>query len=163
MVGWKPDDVARCAAFTVLRETPLVLVLCDVVTQSRFSVKPGMLRQEEKLAMEILDAAGLEFGGIPDNGVTPESVSKVLSLYGGVVQAWVPPDLEAVAKSIYPDVTAYATTRPRRKAQLVGVHSRNWIPKKLRALSCYESQMSLDPSMKRWPDFLKSQEEYYLI
>lgn len=65
------DDEALFAAFTIMREKPLVIVVTDGYIQLDRGVGPHERRYETIDAMRILSAP-VVFLGIPDTGLTPE-------------------------------------------------------------------------------------------
>jgi LmbE family N-acetylglucosaminyl deacetylase len=62
---------------------------------------------------------------------------------------------------IHVQYMTYTVRGKSRSNHPVSVQDGRWIGKKLRALACYESQLSLDPRMGCWQHFLRDQEEFY--
>ena len=56
----------------------------------------------------------------------------------------------------------YTSAGKSTSSREVKIERPEWIAKKLRAMACYESQMSLDPRMGCWPHFVRGIQEYYL-
>ena len=179
------DDETLFGAFTILREQPYVMIVYDgYVQQNRgLSVTPMERRQESIAALNIL--------GIPMNKIlfcalddskeyTEREIGERL-ITGCLIADFQPEEIfmpahelrghrhhNLVARAglleILPKITRYMTYTDHGKSvsnKPVIVENPLWIARKLLALACYTSQMSLDPRMGCWPHFLRSQEEFY--
>lgn len=175
------DDETLFGAFTILREKPLVVIVYDGHLQADrgLPVTWHERRAETSSALNILGGATACFLGIPDNdpGVTPAMIrAKLLETLGKIDETVFAPAWEfdgheqhnLVAEAIEDasNVRRYLTyTRHAGKStggRPVPIGLRGWIPRKLAALACYQSQFDLDPRMGCYPHFLRSQEEYYV-
>ena len=179
------DDESLFGAFTILREQPYVMIVYDgyVQKQRGFSVTAYQRRQESIAALNIL--------GIPMNKIlfcalddskeyTEREIGERIAT-GYHIADFLPEEIfmpaielgghrqhNLVARAgllrILPKITRYMTYTDNGKSMSdkpVVVENPMWIAKKLQALACYTSQMSLDPRMGCWPHFLRSQEEFY--
>jgi hypothetical protein len=171
------DDEVLFSCFTLLREKPLVVVVFDGYVQANrgLPVTAQQRIEETRAACKIL-GVDVEFLGYRDDQPpAAETIAghlSALAISSGITEiyapAWEPNghaqhNLVAVACDGLPVVERYLTYTPAgkstngRKVPFKGA----WIPLKLRALACYESQMNLDPRMGCWPHFLRDQTEYY--
>lgn len=172
------DDAALFAAFTCLRESPLVITVFDsYVQQQRWpdtDATMGTRRSEDQFAMAELACEPI-FMGIPDSVGVEEACEQMLRCLREYQpdQVWAPAleinghaqhnAVASVAKTLWGGrVTHYLTYTPAGKStdgRLVEIESPLWIPAKLRALAHYGSQM--DPRLGCWPHFVRGLEEYY--
>lgn len=169
------DDETLFAAFTILREKPLVVVVFDSYVQPARGI-PGTTadarRAETRAACNVLGVE-CEFIGFRDD--QPPSLealrSQIQSLEAGRI--WAPAfeasghdhhNLVADACKGLPVVDRYLTyTRLHGKSigpKKVPIERPQWIGLKLKALSCYESQFQEATGCA--PHFLRGTEEYYL-
>jgi LmbE family N-acetylglucosaminyl deacetylase len=171
------DDAALFAAFTCLRESPLVIVVFDGYIQAARgnAVTAEQRRLEDQSAMEILGCR-LAFCGLRDD--QPANADQIMAAIRlacpdvHLADLWVPayesgghPQHNAVAQACAPIASAnsYATYANGIKTTTdrpVPIVYGGWIAKKLRAIACYESQMS--PALGCQAHFLGAQYEYYL-
>lgn len=179
------DDETLFGAFTILREQPYVMIVYDGYVQQKRGLPVTMLqrRQESIAALNIL--------GIPINkilfGCLDDSKDVDVTRLGDLIyiatsnlkldEIFLPafeenghPQHNLVARAEFKNklvtvpIQRYLTYTSKGKSvssNPVKVTDPMWIAKKLQALVCYTSQMSLDPRMGCWPHFLRSQEEFY--
>jgi LmbE family N-acetylglucosaminyl deacetylase len=183
------DDQVLFGAFTLLRETPIVVIVYDSYVQPSRGLAGTewhLRAAESERACEILgctDVRRLRFSDAsPD--VTPAYIRNRLEdalsdvppssrrLYFPAYEANGHEQHNIVhrgclpAALLSPTSCCYMTyTRTMGKSvseREVPITSANWITRKLKALACFESQFSLNPNMGCWPHFLRDQREYYL-
>jgi LmbE family N-acetylglucosaminyl deacetylase len=150
------DDETLFAAFTILRERPLVCVVFD----SHIQVARGatncdwMTRRMETIeAMKILnpDSAPV-FLGIRDDKYGTREIADAIHALGEFEQVYAPAIEEGghaqhslvgeIAAKVFTNVRHYMTYTKRGKSEGVPVEFKpEWVVKKLRALASYESQI----------------------
>lgn len=170
------DDEVLFAAFTILREKPLVVIVFDGHNQENRGLKitAAQRRTETKLACEILGAEVQFLGFRDDRPPSAEIIRARLAEYRPsevYAPAWETTghaQHNLIAEVCYglPVVESYLTYTNSGKSisgRPAPIKQASWIALKLRALACYESQMSLNPIMACWPHFLRGQEEYYAV
>jgi LmbE family N-acetylglucosaminyl deacetylase len=172
------DDETLFGAFTILRERPLVVVVFDGHAQKARGNSVGWVerRLETRRALEILGSVPCYLGFSDDDPkVTAGAIrARLLETLGAFNETVFAPALEvgghaqhnlvAAAVDDDPRVVRYLTYTPAGKStssRPVPIERPEWIGKKLRALSCYESQW--DPRLGCYPHFLRDQTEYYAV
>ena len=176
------DDFALFAAFTCLRERPVIMIVFDSYLQAN----RGLQITHEQRAAETL-AASRELGGLPvvrlgfrdsDPTVTPDLIhSRMMKVCralgcgyifgpawepGGheqhnlVAEAFIEPMNNVGRYLTYTRTPCQKSTSPHE----VPILEPAWIGKKLRALACFESQFL--PGTGCAPHFLRDQREYLL-
>ena len=171
------DDAVLFAAFTILREQPIVITCLDGNLQRLRgeNVTAEERREEDKRAMGILGVQ-VDFLGISD-AKSFESIyqegGKLLRERGDFERVWAPAVEEGgnlqhnligeLALDVFGSdrVTGYLTYTNRGKStssRNVTILYGEWVSLKLRALASYLSQMRVENCR---PHFLRSLEEYY--
>ena len=174
LVSIHNDDAALFAAFTCLRERPLVVVVFDGYNQAArgLPVTWQQRREEDTAALRELGCY-VEFLAFPDDvPVQAQAVTAAIQNFGPT-EVWAPAretdghpqhNLVAVACDSLPVIDRYLTYTGAGKStsgRPVEILDGEWIAKKLRALSCYRSQMNLDPRMGCVAHFCRGLYEYY--
>lgn len=173
------DDETLFGAFTILRESPDVLIVYDSflqVARGNHACDWETRRRETRAAMQILEVSRVEFMGVRDDSplVDVESLAKLFqsgSAPHGYDHVFAPAFEDrghihhnrvaaAAALSFDGRLTRYLTYTDRGRST-----SRDRVPiprdgarKKLLALSCYATQLN-EPSTQ--PHFLRDLQEYY--
>lgn len=149
------DDESLFAAFTILREKPLVLVVFDSYVQPALGI-PGTdaetRRNETRAACEILGVQ-CEFLGFRDDGTPGPMHVKRLIQQHNPTQVWCPAyeegghdhhNLVAHACNGLPGVEERYLTYRRGFGKSTSArkvaYEPEWVGLKLRALACYRSQ-----------------------
>lgn len=177
------DDETLFAGLTVIRELPIVAIVFDgyVQHQRGFNVTAAQRRIESHWALAELGAAPPVFLGFPDTmqcnfNVEAQVRAELRQRFPKAEQVWCPA-VEADGHDQHNLVARAATaafgnkivdrylsyTRACGKsvsARPVPVESGEWIRRKLRALSCYISQIDIAELGCR-PHFTRDQTEYY--
>lgn len=173
------DDHALFGAFTCLREEPILVVVYDSYVQERRGLQgcSALVRAAEtEEAAHLLGCQKVWRLGLRDDDPCVTSVDigvrlarlpcKMDRIYLPAFENSGHPQHNLVARvQGGPGTQRYATYTSAGKTTdgvEVPVLKGEWICQKLLALSCYKSQMNLDPRMGCWQHFLRSQEEYYL-
>jgi len=171
------DDETLFAAFTLLREGPLVVVVFDSYAQPARGIEgsDSLVRRQESVEACCILGCQVEFLGFSDAAPpTAEQIRATLRLrYAAAKQIWAPAwehgghpqhNLVAEACAGLPVVDSYLTYHVMGKSvsnRKVPVERARWVSKKLRALACYESQF--DSRCGCLPHFIsRGLEEYYL-
>ena len=179
------DDETLFGAFTILREQPYVMIVYDGYVQQKRGLPVTMLqrRQESIAALSILgiplnkilfgfldDSRDVDVTGLGDLIYIATSNLKLDEIFlpafeeNGHLQHNLVARVEFKNKLATVPIQRYLTYTSKGKSvssNPVKVTDPMWIAKKLQALSCYTSQMSLDPHMGCAAHFLRSQEEFY--
>jgi LmbE family N-acetylglucosaminyl deacetylase len=168
------DDETLFAAFTLLREKPLVIICTDgwIQWERGDPVTWTERREESRKASKIL---GVEvvFLGIRDTRLTEQALEAALQPYVTHEQAYAPAlqggnaqhDLVSrVAQRLYPNLTQYMTYTPTElwtKGSKEIVPTPEELALKNEALSCYRSQINLSSTR---PHFVAvaGKSEWYL-
>lgn len=170
------DDEVLFGCFSILREKPLVVVVFDGYVQQNRGLKitAEQRRDETRAACAILGVQ-VEFLGFRDDAPpTCEDIAiELLKRYQGF-EVWAPaweakghPQHNMVACAcdamlVKDRYLTYTTAgKSTNEYKPVPILDGSWIALKLRAMACYESQMSLDPRVACWPHFTRDQTEYY--
>lgn len=183
------DDHALFGAFTCLREHPVLVVVFDghVQQQRGLPVTWQERAQETAIAADILECervVRLGFSDANPSVTVMDVLYKMAAVFPGapLEHVYIPANElngheqhnlcaflcgDPISKTVSnPSVTQYLTyTRDGGKStsgKPVPIERGDWIASKLQALSCYKSQMNLDPRMGCFPHFLRDQTEYYL-
>jgi len=164
------DDETLFGSWTILRETPTVVVVTDSYAQENrgYGVTADQRRKESLAAMEILGAP-LQFLGFRDDQPLTGLVER-LREYGEPEMVYAPANelgghvhhnlIGDFARRIFPRVTSYMTYTTQGKSTGKPVSfDASWPELKLRALACYGSQLRLASTRDH---FLRPQYEYYL-
>lgn len=173
------DDAALFAAFTLMRKQPLVVTVFDSFAQ----VKRGFphcdwqtRRKEDAKAFQLLNCP-YRFSGIPDEGYEVEkirdSMRTLLRLYSP--DAVYIPAFEADGHEQHNHVSLVCTevfagrisgcyyTYTRTGGKTVKgtkvEYNGQMAQKKLQALLCYETQLTID-ALGCYPHFIRNLEEY---
>jgi LmbE family N-acetylglucosaminyl deacetylase len=170
------DDAALFAAFTVLRERPLVLTIFDSHVQAARGTGVTMLqrREEDAAAMSVLGAPVM-FLGVSDADPNAGTIERMLREFFNQPEMVYAPAFEAnghahhnlvaeIASRLFRSVTGYMTYTPAgksRSAREVTIERGEWITAKLKALACYGSQHEVNPRIGCWPHFTRDLTEYY--
>jgi LmbE family N-acetylglucosaminyl deacetylase len=165
-----PDDAVLFAAFTALRENPLVLTVFDSHVQAARGGPTMMTRRlEDERAMAILGAPVM-FMGLSDADPNPSDIENRLRRFFNQPEMVYAPKPEAgghphhnmvgeVAGRVFHNVTYYMTYTKAGKSEGVRVgREPAWVLKKLQALACYESQITRADNVDH---FLRTQDEFY--
>lgn len=177
------DDAELFAAFTCLRERPLVVVCTDsIIQQSRGLPVDAAQRHLESLGALAELWVKPVFLNIPDTlpviQMQNAAVDKLAKLYAdlGVTEVWAPAfahgghdhhnSIAVAAGIVSPHLIkrrylTYANGRKQTDGEKVMPDVGDYIARKLRALTHHRSQMNLDPRMGCWSHFLGGLEEYY--
>ena len=167
------DDETLWGAFTLLRESPLVVVVFDGHIQASRGIQVTWKerREETEAACQILGVS-VGFLGFRDDdrAVIPETI---LGRMGQFDEAYIPAlevgghaqhNLVAAAFEGKANVKRYLTYTVAGKSRSeneVPILRSEWIDVKHRAMACYRSQMNLDPRMGCHHHFLNDIREYY--
>jgi len=165
------DDEALFAAFTILRERPLVFIVTDSIRQNGRGITANERRNESIAAMTVLGAE-VEFMGIPDAALNAQDfnrrISEFIGAFGPFDHIYAPAfevdgnvDHNIIAEHKFDTpVTRYLTYTKagKSRSEKVVPFENNWPLIKLKALACYKSQI-LEPSTR--DHFLRDQYEYY--
>jgi LmbE family N-acetylglucosaminyl deacetylase len=164
------DDGPLFAAFTLIREKPLMLTVLDSYIQparGHVGCDAETRRAEDFAACAILNAA-VTFLGFRDDRPDWRGVEAAFRTMEVPEMVWAPAiedgghehhnRIGELAAKVFPRVTFYATYTKAGKSTGTPVpYEPAWIGKKLRALSCYESQIALKCCS---PHFIREQSEY---
>ncbi len=153
------DDETLWCSFTIMRESPRVVVCFRSFVQEQFGIEYEEREEETRQALGILGVLDYVQWPLRDDGsVSDEQLEGFMwglldpttddqpRVYapavekGGLDQH---NQVGRVADSVFSDVTHYFTYAgyPRQKSRGTEVECEpDWIMRKLRALSCYESQ-----------------------
>lgn len=173
------DDEVLFGSFTILREKPHVAIVFDSFNQQ----KRGLPILTEQRRNETVQ--GLSYLGVPKNHimflgfqdsdytVTSLAITNTIRVCGSYTEIYIPASeplgnvqhnlvsaIEVPGANICHYMT-YTTQGKSTSAYPVKIENGSWISKKLRAMSCYESQMTLDPRCGCYPHFLRDMTEYY--
>lgn len=174
------DDETLFAAFTLMREKPLVLIVTDGFIQAERGdpITWSQRRMETTLAMQILGCKA-EFLGIRDTELTEEGLIEALERYSPYpvwqkhVQVYAPAlqggnrqhDLVSkVAQKMFPNLiqyTTYTKTELWTKGSVQIVPTREELELKDRALDCYRSQILLSATRPHF-NAVRGKSEWYL-
>lgn len=180
------DDAELFGAFTLLREQPAVVIFLDSYIQA----DRGLNISARARRCETIDGLRELFGfdreiqrfGVPDSLnerlMSAQLLAHIRTL--DVQEAWKEVYAPAVEAGGHPHhnlvgsladevfgkarVTHYLTYTDRGKSTdgiEVLPESGDWIARKLRALACHESQMTLDPRCGCAEHFMRGIKEYY--
>lgn len=173
------DDVALFAAFTAIKEKPLVLVCFDgYVQRARGArVTPQQRRTEEALAADILGVE-VQFLGLRDDEPDPQMLREALRQFRSA-RVWCPALEErghaqhnmvaAACESVfspgmiqerYLTYTEHGKSVSSRPVSAQTWFRPSWILQKLRAMAAHESQVE-NVELGCWPHFLRPIEEFY--
>jgi LmbE family N-acetylglucosaminyl deacetylase len=166
------DDETLFASLTILRESPLVIIVFDSHIQPRrgHSGCDAMTRRQETLAaMSILGAEVQFLGFHDDETVDVAALTNALRQFGQPEMVYAPAVEEGghvqhnlvgvMAREVFANVTHYMTYTNRGKSAGEPVpYEPHWPALKLKALSCYGSQIALKDNVEH---FLRNQHEYY--
>lgn len=175
------DDAGLFGAFTLQRETPLVLTVFDSFIQVRRGharCDAETRRNEDRCAVKILGCEVL-FGGVPDDkdvaDPIPDMVRSVLTNVGEVSEAWIPAvepnghnqhnlvgqiGLEVFAGVRVHRYLSYTRTGGKSTGGKPAQANGAMVLKKLQALACYRTQIEID-ALGCWPHFMRDMTEYY--
>lgn len=165
------DDAALFGAFTILREAPLVVTVFDSHVQAARGTGITMARRrdEDRAALAILGAPVM-FMGLSDAEPSADLLERALRGFFGQPEMVYAPAVEStghphhnlvgeVARRVFERVTYYMTYTPAGKSVGKPVdHEPAWVLRKLKALACYESQITQANQVEH---FLRNQHEYY--
>lgn len=169
------DDEVLFGAFTLMRDSPLVVIVFDGHVQGLRGapITANQRRSESISALRELGVSPPMFLGYPDTEDRPKSLLASLRhladrhapelVYAPAVEANGHAQHNYVgelAKQIFPKVQHYMTyTRTGGKSTGSPVNPEPWMVwRKMRALACYESQITLDNCREH---FLRDIREYY--
>lgn len=149
------DDEALFAAYTLMREKPLVLIVTDSFIQfNRGDGITRLQRRNETLAAMKLAGCPVIFGGIPDNELNLILVKRLLENFHGFEKVYAPAvqggnaqhDMIGQAAMVTFPVTQY-TTYTKTELWTIGktevVPTQEEIDLKNKMLDCYQSQIQL--------------------
>lgn len=168
------DDECLFAAYTLIRERPLVIIVTDSDAQLDKGVTAEIRRAESRRGCETLGAA-VSFLGLKDGSLDEADLRERLAPFAslGWKRVYAPAlqgghkdhDLLArVASSIFPRVSYYSTYAagehftPRGK-RIEPNPAQNEIDLKNKALDCYASQIRIEEN-KRHFDAVRGKSEY---
>jgi LmbE family N-acetylglucosaminyl deacetylase len=172
------DDVVLFATFTLLRESPHIAVVLDSYVQvqrGHADCTPEVRRREDSTALVgVLGCRDLSFLGFRDdqpdwNGIKAELQHRYQQR-NDIDLVYAPfPEINGhdhhnrvgeIAHMLWPGrVKFYTTYTNKGKSRGVFVpYQPEWVLLKLRALACYETQVTLDNCCEH---FLRDQFEYY--
>lgn len=177
------DDAELFAAFTCLRERPVVVVCTDAIVQWErgLPVTAELRHTESRAALAELFVHPI-FLGIPDTAtffdMYKQACAEFEKLKAGnrIESVWAPMfayrghdhhNAIALAASVVFGLQmkerylTYANGAKQRDGKKSMPAEGDWISRKLRALSHHRSQMNLDPRMGCWPHFMGDLEEFY--
>jgi LmbE family N-acetylglucosaminyl deacetylase len=170
------DDECLFAAYTLIREKPLVIIVTDSNTQLDMGVTAKMRREESRRGCEALGVA-VVFLGLKDGSLTKseadlrERLAPFVSLdwkrvYAPAIQGG-HPDHDVVGEvvlSMFPRVSHYSTyavgehfTPERKGIELKPTPSE--IDLKNKALDCYASQIGIIENKKHF-DAVRGKSEF---
>jgi LmbE family N-acetylglucosaminyl deacetylase len=169
------DDETLFGAFTLLREKPLVVIVYDgYVQQSRgLNISADQRTRETQEAMKIL-GVDVEFLGLRDDDTSLNElqITNLLESRYHPEGVFIPAveihghrQHNLVGRISLPVIQRYMTYTDEGKSTSnnpVKIEDGSWVAKKLRAMACYESQMTLDSRCGCLPHFLRPIHEYYL-
>lgn len=177
------DDAVLFASFLIQELRPVVLVVFDSHRQAMRGGPVAVIRRGEDIAAFRELDTDYEFLGISDAHHTfaqvRDAIASAIQRFAKEepVTVWAPArepiggnvdhDLVAdVAKTLgVATVRYYLTYSTAGKSIINGTEvipqRSEWVLRKLRALACYESQIT-DARLGCWPHFLRSQQEYIL-
>lgn len=150
------DDAVLFAAFTLMREKPLVVTVTDSWKQSNRgeNITADQRWEEDKKAMEILGCPIIRLG-IRDDIIDEWAVKRALGRFHGFPRVYAPAiqggnkdhDLVGeVAQKLFPNLIQYTTYSPV-SLYTTGSQEVKPTPEELelkkKALECYQSQITL--------------------
>lgn len=150
------DDETLFAAYTLMREKPLVIICTDGFIQGQRGdpITAEQRRRETLAAMEILGCSVM-FLGIPDTHITEDGLSyhlkglkRDLTIYAPAIQGgnWQHDLVGKFADKMFDNVihyTTYTKTILWTQGKTEIVPTQEEIEIKNRALDCYQSQINL--------------------
>ncbi len=151
------DDSTLFAAFTCIREKPIVIVITDSFIQPNrgdFGCTAEIRAKETKASSEILGCPVIRLG-IRDDALTEEAIRARLSGISGVTRVYAPAiqggnwqhDLIGkVTQEVFEDViqyTTYTKTELWTKGSTEIIPTQEELEIKEKALWCYQSQINL--------------------
>lgn len=152
------DDEALFAAYTCIRENPLIVIATDSYVQQKRgdNISADQRRKESKSAADIL-SCDVVFLGIPDDEITHETLFKELLPYTTLASEVYAPARQGghrhhdlcsmVAQEIHENVTFYTTYTKEElwtKGDVEVRPTHEEIELKNRALDCYKSQLRIN-------------------
>lgn len=163
------DDEVLFASYIIMKYKPLVLVVTDSFIQGDRGdpVTWQQRRRESAEALKVLGAE-VEFGGIPDKDLTPDSLKDLLEYYTGwrvfapVVEGGHPHHdmIGSVARKLFRNVVGYRTYQ-KNNLRSVGEFkcpiNEEQMQLKKKALLKYNSQIELGTTK---PYFFTDNQEY---
>jgi LmbE family N-acetylglucosaminyl deacetylase len=168
------DDECLFAAYTLMRERPLVIIVTDSDAQLNKGVTAEMRREESRRACETLGVA-VSFLGLKDGSLDEANLRERLAPFAsqGWQRVYAPAIqgghkdhdvLAKVASSIFPRVSLYSTYAEGEHFTPKGTGiepnpTQNEIELKNRALECYASQIGIVEN-KRHFDAVRGKSEY---
>lgn len=167
------DDETLFAAYTIMREKPMVIICTDGYIQGLRGdpITAGQRRAETLAAMTILSLPEVRFLGIKDTELTPEVLETALKEFSAdVVYA---PAIQGgngqhdmvgmVASKLFSNVIHY-TTYTRTNLWTMGsieiIPTPEEIELKNRALDCYVSQIELSATAPHF-EAVRNRSEFY--
>lgn len=168
------DDETLFAAFTMIREKPLVLLMTDSYIQAERGdpITWDQRRDETVEACGIL-GCNVVFAGIPDTRLTEEKIRDILKRYVGFMDDVYAPAIQGgnpqhdligkVAKEVFPHViqyTTYTKTELHTTGSVEIVPTPQELEFKNKALDCYVSQLNLGSTRPHF-DAVRGKPEYY--
>jgi LmbE family N-acetylglucosaminyl deacetylase len=166
------DDECLFAAYTLIRQKPLVVIVTDSDLQTDFGVTAEHRREESRRGCEALDVP-VVFLGLKDGSLNEADVRRRLKpfttlewkrVYAPALQGGHPDHdlIGKVAFSVFNRVSRYATYAHGEKFTPVGEEvtpTREEIDLKNKALDYYASQIGLTENKKHF-DAVRGKPEY---
>lgn len=151
------DDETLFAAYTLIREKPLVVVCTDSFIQPNRGDHgcTSAIRRAESIAAAKVIGHTVVFGGLRDDSLVEDDIRELLSsfhgfnrVYAPVIQGgnWQHDMIGKVAQEVFQSLiqyTTYSKTELWTRGTVEIVPTPEEREKKMQALACYQSQIQL--------------------
>lgn len=180
LISTHNDDEALFASFTIQRELPQVAIVYDSFVQVKrgySSCRAEVRRSESQRALRELGVADIIFLGFSDERDDIEHlvVDAFRHRFAKITEVWAPAEevgghkqhnlVARAAQSVFGNrirdrYLSYVRGQGKSRSDRPVESRPEWILLKLKALACYETQITI-PELGCWPHFAEDLKEYY--